>query len=144
MPPGAPSTRERGRARAAAGRSRCHPGRPPLPGRHQHPHHPSPLRRDDATRRREAPSPPVPPLASGPRPRRSLDQASKLQACAFELEHASPHALRHSLAYRLIEDGASLAAVQRILRHSRGEQTLRYTTPNDHDLKDGIDRSGGV
>jgi integrase/recombinase XerC len=73
-----------------------------------------------------------------------LDQAGKLLACADDLETASPHALRHSLAYRLLEDGASLAAVQRIMRHSRGEQTLRYATPNDRDLKDVIDRSGGV
>ena len=28
--------------------------------------------------------------------------------------------------------------------HSRGEQTLRYATPNDRDLKDVINRSGGV
>jgi site-specific recombinase XerD len=49
-----------------------------------------------------------------------------------------------SAASRLLEDGASLAAVQRIMRHSRGEQTLRYATPNDRDLKDVIDRSGGV
>jgi integrase/recombinase XerC len=73
-----------------------------------------------------------------------LDAAGKLLAWADELESASPHALRHSLAYRLLEDGASLAAVQRIMRHSRGEQTLRYATPNDRDLKDVIDRSGGV
>src|SRR5690606_32782656 len=59
-----------------------------------------------------------------------LDQAARLLACADDLETASPHALRHSLAYRLLEDGASLAAVQRIMRHSRGEQTLRYATPN--------------
>ena len=72
-----------------------------------------------------------------------LDQATNLLAYADDLEHASPHALRHSLAYRLLEDGASLAAVQRIMRHSRGEQTLRYATPNDRDLKDVIDRSGG-
>jgi site-specific recombinase XerD len=73
-----------------------------------------------------------------------LEQAGKLLAYAEDLETASPHALRHSLAYRLLEDGASLAAVQRIMRHSRGEQTLRYATPNDRDLKDVIDRSGGV
>ncbi len=73
-----------------------------------------------------------------------LDLAGKLLACADDLETASPHALRHSLAYRLLEDGASLAAVQRIMRHSRGEQTLRYAIPNDRDLKDVIDRSGGV
>jgi site-specific recombinase XerD len=69
---------------------------------------------------------------------------TKLLACADDLETASPHALRHSLAYRLLEDGASLAAVQRIMRHRRGEQTLRYATPNNRDLKDVIDRSGGV
>jgi integrase/recombinase XerC len=73
-----------------------------------------------------------------------LDQATKLLAYADDLETASPHALRHSLAYRLLEDGASLAAVQRIMRHSRGEQTLRYTSANDCHLKDVIDRSGGV
>ncbi|MBX0329693.1 tyrosine-type recombinase/integrase [Oscillochloris sp. ZM17-4] len=73
-----------------------------------------------------------------------LDKATKLREAADDLETASPHALRHSLAYRLLDDGASLAAVQRIMRHSRGEQTLRYATPNSRDLKDVIDRSGGV
>ncbi len=73
-----------------------------------------------------------------------LDKAAELRESADDLETASPHALRHSLAYRLLGDGASLAAVQRIMRHSRGEQTLRYATPNDRDLEDVIDRSGGV
>jgi site-specific recombinase XerD len=73
-----------------------------------------------------------------------LDRVATLLACADELEQASPHALRHSLAYRLLDDGASLAAVQRIMRHSRGEQTLRYAAPNARDLQDVIDRSGGV
>lgn len=82
------------------------------------------------------------PLHSEKEPR--LDQATKLLTWADDLETASPHALRHSLAYRLLEDGASLAVVQRIMRHSRGEQTLCYATPNDRDLKDLIDRSGGV
>lgn len=73
-----------------------------------------------------------------------LDKVARLLEAAEDLETASPHALRHSLAYRLLDDGASLAAVQRIMRHSRGEQTLRYATPNDRDLKNVIDRSGGV
>lgn len=73
-----------------------------------------------------------------------LDAVARLVEVADDLETASPHALRHSLAYRLLNDGASLAAVQRIMRHSRGEQTLRYATPNERDLKDVIDRSGGI
>ncbi|NNJ11953.1 tyrosine-type recombinase/integrase [Chloroflexales bacterium ZM16-3] len=73
-----------------------------------------------------------------------MDKAARLLEAADDLVTASPHALRHSLAYRLLDDGTSLAAVQRIMRHSRGEQTLRYATPNERDLKDVIDRSGGV
>lgn len=73
-------------------------------------------------------------------PQRSkADQWRKL---ATQLERASPHTLRHSLARRMLQQGADLSEVQRILGHSRVTTTGMYTLPDDDDLRAAIERAG--
>jgi integrase/recombinase XerC len=61
---------------------------------------------------------------------------------ATQLERASPHTLRHSLARRMLQRGADLSEVQRVLGHSRVTTTGMYTIPDDDDLRAAIDRAG--
>ena len=58
------------------------------------------------------------------------------------LEHISPHMLRHSLARRMLKQGAQLTEVQRILGHSRLATTSRYLTPTEEDMREAINRAG--
>lgn len=71
----------------------------------------------------------------------SLDRVSAMLALAQQLEQATPHTLRHSLARRLIQSGADLAVVQRTLGHSSIATTGMYLTPNDEDLRRALERA---
>lgn len=71
-----------------------------------------------------------------------LDRVVQLLQMADQLESASPHTLRHSLARRMLKRGADLSEVQRIMGHSRLSTTGIYTVPDDHDLRDAIERAG--
>lgn len=55
---------------------------------------------------------------------------------------AKPHTLRHSLARRMIERGADLGEVQRVLGHSNIATTGPYLTPSEDDLREAIGRAG--
>ncbi|HEU5380891.1 MAG TPA: tyrosine-type recombinase/integrase [Ktedonobacteraceae bacterium] len=65
-----------------------------------------------------------------------------LQDLARQLETVTPHMLRHSLARRMLERGAQLPEVQRVLGHSRLSTTGIYLTPSEEDVRIAISRSG--
>ena len=71
-----------------------------------------------------------------------IEQARQLQQWSRQLEQVSPHQLRHSLARRLLQNGAQLPEVQRILGHSRLSTTGMYLVPSDQDLQEAIERAG--
>lgn len=70
----------------------------------------------------------------------NLVRADELHAIAAQLDGVSPHVLRHSLARRLLTQGAQLPEVQRILGHSRLSTTGMYLIPNEDDLRTAIER----
>lgn len=71
----------------------------------------------------------------------SLDRAAELYDLARQLDDATPHTLRHSLARRMIESGADLAMVQRTLGHSSIATTGMYLTPSDDDLRTAMEHA---
>lgn len=64
-----------------------------------------------------------------------LARAAELEDLARQLVAASPHRLRHGLAYRLLESGASPAYVAKLLGHRRISTALRYGKPTETDLR---------
>jgi site-specific recombinase XerD len=72
----------------------------------------------------------------------SLDRAGELLELARKLRQATPLTLHHILARRLLERGADLAEVQRVLGHSRISTTGICLTPSEDDVRDAIERAG--
>ena len=65
----------------------------------------------------------------------NIAQRDHLLQVARDVETVSPHQLRHSLAHRLLQRGATLVEIQRILGHRRLSTTGIYLTPSDADLR---------
>jgi len=73
---------------------------------------------------------------------RDITRSESLQDLARRLETVTPHMLRHSLARRMLERGAQLPEVQRVLGHSRLSTTGVYLTPSEEDLRLALGRAG--
>jgi len=73
---------------------------------------------------------------------RDIKRREELQDLARRLETVTPHMLRHSLARRMLERGAQLPEVQRVLGHSRLSTTRIYLTPSEEDVRSAIGRAG--
>jgi site-specific recombinase XerD len=73
---------------------------------------------------------------------RDIQRNEFLQDLARQLETVTPHMLRHSLARRMLERGAQLLEVQRVLGHSRLSTTGIYLTPSEEDVRSAISRAG--
>jgi site-specific recombinase XerD len=73
---------------------------------------------------------------------RDIKHSESLQDLARRLETVTPHMLRHSLARRMLERGAQLPEVQRVLGHSRLSTTGIYLTPSEEDVRKALDRAG--
>ena len=73
---------------------------------------------------------------------RNLERAERLMILAQQLDDISPHMLRHSLAKRMLKNGAQLSEVQRVLGHTRLSTTGVYLTPSEDDLRDALGRAG--
>ena len=52
----------------------------------------------------------------------------------------SPHDLRHTFAKRMLDDGAPLTVVSKLLGHSRLETTARYVQPGWADYEKWVER----
>lgn len=73
---------------------------------------------------------------------RDITRNEFLLDLARQLETVTPHMLRHSLARRMLERGAQLPEVQRVLGHSRLSTTGIYLTPSEEDVRTAIGRAG--
>lgn len=58
------------------------------------------------------------------------------------ISELTPHRLRHTCAKRMIDGGAQLTAVQKILGHAKLETTARYTMAGWEDLESAVE--GGI
>jgi integrase len=70
----------------------------------------------------------------------SVARIGELETLAKRLEEASPHRLRHGLAYRMQKSNASLTDIGRVLGHSRpAVTTVLYGKSFDEDLRESLE-----
>jgi integrase/recombinase XerC len=63
-----------------------------------------------------------------------------LRAAAGLDDDVTPHALRHTFAKRLLDAGAPLTTVSKLLGHSRLETTARYVAPGWADFEKAVEK----
>ena len=83
-------------------------------------------------------------LGSSGNPYKSHDSLRQAFARALTLagiEGLRFHDLRHTAVTRMVESGANIVAVSRILGHADLKTTMRYAHPEDS-LKDAIEKLG--
>ena len=60
------------------------------------------------------------------------------------LEDVTPHTLKHTYSKSLLDSGASLVEVSKLLGHKSLDSTTRYTQPSDMELQDAVERMGEI
>lgn len=70
--------------------------------------------------------------------RKGIDTLLKKYGDRLSMD-VSAHKLRHTVAYRLINDGNAITTVQKILGHSDINTTLIYTQTTNKDMQDALD-----
>jgi site-specific recombinase XerD len=71
-----------------------------------------------------------------------LQRSAELRQASQQVKNVTPHQLRHSLAWRMLKNGATLPEVQRILGHTRLTTTGMYLNPSTDDLRDAVEKGG--
>jgi site-specific recombinase XerD len=69
-----------------------------------------------------------------------LQRSAELRQVAQQVKNVTPHQLRHSLAWRMLKNGATLPEVQRILGHTRLTTTGMYLNPSTNDLREAVEK----
>jgi integrase/recombinase XerC len=92
--------------------------------------------------RPETASPLLFPGRSGPLDRTTIERLlAKYARFAGDLPHVTPHVLRHTVGTVLVrEHRVEPFAVQRLLGHASVATTQLYTTPDQVDLEDAVNR----
>lgn len=70
----------------------------------------------------------------------NVQRSVELRQAAQQVKNVAPHQLRHSLAWRMLKNGATLPEIQRILGHSRLTTTGMYLNPSADDLRDAVEK----
>jgi len=69
-----------------------------------------------------------------------LQQMTELRQVAQQVKNVTPHQLRHSLAWRMLKNGATLPEVQRIMGHTRLTTTGMYLNPSADNLREAVEK----
>ena len=78
----------------------------------------------------------------GPLRPRIVQRVVARYAVKAELEEVTPHTLRHTFSKSLLDSGASLVEVSKLLGHKSLDSTARYTQPSESELQDVVERMG--
>lgn len=71
---------------------------------------------------------------------RAVQKRVQMLESRLGIDGLEPHALRHTSAKSMLDAGAKLSEVQRILGHKRVTTTTRYVMPGMGDLEEAVER----
>ena len=74
--------------------------------------------------------------------RAAIEKRVGLLGEAAKVEDLTPHRLRHTFAKRMVDSGATLPVVQRLMGHARLETTQRYVTAGWEDMEEAVEGIG--